>query len=93
MPGQLPSFVPPAVNLDVFQRIGPRGVDCVFVGFVENHWKIQNAAMIIPLENLLSGQGSCRPILTKDWRQSTAARQFPIGKAKGVELDDKGGLN
>ena len=36
MPGQLLSFVPPAVNIDAFQRIGPRGVDCAFGDFVEN---------------------------------------------------------
>ena len=90
MPGQLLTFVPPAVNVDAFQRIGPRGVDCVFVGFVENYGKIQNIAMIIPLENLLTGQGSCRPIMTKDWRQSTAERQFPLARQREWGLMLKG---
>ena len=47
---QLLKFVPAQVHIESYQRVGPQGIEAIFVGFVENHGTIKSVAMLIPLE-------------------------------------------
>ena len=80
MIGQLVTFVPAQVYQESYQGCGPIGVEAILVGFVEENGTIKNVAKPIPLEALLTGNGSVRPIYTKDWRQPHSERQFPLAR-------------
>ena len=49
MIGQLVTSVPAQVYQESYQRCGPRGVEAIFVGFVEENGIIKNVAKLIPL--------------------------------------------
>ena len=49
-----------------------------FIGFDEENGIIKNIAKLIPLEALLTGSGSSRPITTKDWKVQGPQRLFPF---------------
>ena len=90
MIGQLVTFVPAAVYQESYQRCGPRGVEAIFVGFVKENGIIKNVAKLIPLEAVLTGSGSVRPIYTKDWRQPHSERQFPSARLRDWKLHLRG---
>ena len=46
--------------------------------------------MLIPLEALLTGVGSVRPIRTKDFKQASSERTFPLARLRGLSLMLKG---
>ena len=68
MPGQLVMYVPAPIHIKASQGIGPRGVDAILIGFWEAHGRIDNSAMLTPLEALLTGVGSITPIRTQDFK-------------------------
>ena len=82
MPGQLLTYVPAEIHREAFIRTGARGVDAVFIGFAESHGVIQNSALLIPLEALLTGSGSVKPVQNKDWKQTTPDRVFPLARLR-----------
>jgi hypothetical protein len=51
------------------------------MGFFEVHGVIDNSAMLIPLEPLLTGSGSVRPLRTKDFRV-ISDRKFPLARLR-----------
>ena len=62
-------------------RIEARGVDCVFCCFDESHSIIHNAALVIPLKALLTGVGSVKPVITKDFKMGNE-RVFPLARLR-----------
>ena len=80
MIGQLVTFVPAEIHQHSYQRCGPRGVDAIFVGFVKEDSIIKNIAKLVPLEGSLTGSGSVRPIITKDWKVPGPQREYPIAR-------------
>ena len=81
MPAELLTYVPLAGHLEAQERINPRGVECVFCGFDESHGIIHNAALVIPLKALLTGVGSVRPVVTKDFDMGSE-RVFPLARLR-----------
>jgi len=67
-------------------KAGPRGLEAIFVGFYEAHGVIDNSAMLIPLEALLTGTGSVKPFRTRDYKIVTASRQFPLARLREWNL-------
>ena len=87
--GQLVAYVPAPVHIKASQRIGPRGVDAIVVGFWETHGKIGNSAMLIPSEALLTGVGSISPMRTRDFKLPSE-RTFPMARLREWNLMLKG---
>ena len=54
-----------------------RGVHAIFIHSYETHGVSDNSAMIVPLDDLLLGNGSVRPLIAKDFRAS-GERKFPF---------------
>ena len=85
MPGQLVTCVTAPVHTKASHRIGPRGVDAISVGFWEAHGRIDNGAMLIPLETLLMGVGSITPIRTRDFKM-LSERTLPMARLREWNL-------
>ena len=90
MPGQLVTYVPAPVHTKASMRVGTRGIDAIFVGFWEAHGEIDNSAMLIPLEAILTGVGSISPIRTRDYKLPVE-RTFPMARLREWNLLLKGG--
>ena len=90
MPGQLVTYVPAPAHQEALQRSGPRRIDAIFMGFHESHGLIDNScSMLVPLEALLTGSGSVRPLRTKDYRIPTK-RTFPMARLREWNLMFRG---
>ena len=84
--GQLITYVPLDGHREAHQRMEPRGIEAVFVGFAESHGIIHNTALLIPLEAILTGLGSVKPILTKEFRRR---KGVPFCPASRMDPDAK----
>ena len=58
----------------------------MFAGFYERHGVIDNSAMLIPLEALLAGGTSVRPVRSKVWQTPAGERHFPLARLRGLNL-------
>ena len=67
MLGQVVTRVAPKLHQQAHDEILPRGKEYLF-GFFELHGRIDNSAMLVPLEALLKGGSSVRPVRSKDWK-------------------------
>ena len=89
MPGQLVTYVPAEVHKRASAKVGPRGLDAIFIGFFEAHGKIDSSGLLIPLEPLLTGVGSISPLRTKDFRIPGEA-SFPLARLREWNLMIRG---
>ena len=67
-------------------RTGPRGIDAIFIGFSESHGVIDNSAMLIPLEPLLTGIGSIALLRTHDYNVSSPEPSFLLARLREWNL-------
>ena len=82
MPGQSVSYVPAPVQTQASMKVGPRGVDAIFIGFSESHGVIDNSAMLIPLEPLLTGIGSIALLRTRDYKITSPEASSPLARLR-----------